>query len=391
MAASSQLPLISSEIKNYLDELLGIELAKKYLKAITIPMEEYTLHIFQKYELVDTIIAILESLGFNAYQHPNYHNMIVTEPKGPFNIDFSKELKEIVVDNRAAEMIYQGADIFVSGIKRANKVKEDDFVYIKNQRNIFVAKAKALMSHNTMLSEKKGIAAINLESPYKVPSVEQLGLQNFPIYFHSIPAYLSALNLEPQHGDRILDCCAAPGNKTIHLSELINKGGEIIAVDRSERRLSTLNEKIRKFSIKNVRLVVANIIELSKEWSVKFDKILVDPPCTALGLRPRLVIDTDRRLIESTANYQKAILYACNKLLKPGGELIYSTCTITQEENESVVLQAIHLGLKIIEQRYEISKMKSIGIELPVNVQRFIPGEDKTLGYFIAKFRKDKS
>ena len=49
MAASSQLPLISSEIKNYLDELLGIELAKKYLKAITIPMEEYTLHIFQKY------------------------------------------------------------------------------------------------------------------------------------------------------------------------------------------------------------------------------------------------------------------------------------------------------------------------------------------------------
>ena len=388
MISSPQIPQVTDEIQEYLVELLGVEIAEKYLLALSTPMEEYPLHIFRRTELAREIVERIDKSGFTSYQHENFPNLIVTQPKGPYSVDFSEDLKEIIVDNRAAEMIYQGSDVFVPGIKRANKVKENDLVYIKNQRGTYVAKAKALMSHSTVLSNKKGIAAKNIESPYLVPSVEQLDLKNFPVYFHSLPAYLTSLNLEPKPGDKILDCCAAPGNKTIHLSELTENRGEIIAVDRSKRRINHLNEKIIRFGISNVKTIVGDIIKLSKEWSVKFDKILVDPPCTSLGLRPRLVLDLDKKVIQSTADYQKAIVYACNKLLKPGGDLIYSTCTITEEENEAVVKQAVDYGLKIVEQKYNLSKTGSIDSDYKIPVQRFFPGQDNTLGFFIAKLRK---
>ncbi len=391
MLDSLPVPLITSELRKYLEELLGKETAESYLRAICTPMEEYTLHIFRKQELAEDIIEHIKKFTFKAYQHSTFTNLIITEPKGPFEIDFTEELKEIVVDNVAAEMIYQGSDVFVPGIKRANKVKENDLVIVKNQKGIPVAKAKALMSHNKILSKKKGIAAINLESTYRVPSVPQLGLYEFPVYFHSMPAYLASLNLDPQPGEKVLDCCAAPGNKTIHLSELMGNRGEIIAIDRSKRRLQSLEEKIKKFEIKNIKTVVGSIIDLSKEWNLKFDKILVDPPCTALGLRPRLTLEVNRRIIESSADYQKAILFACNKLLKPSGELVYSTCTITKEENEDVVNHALKFGLEIIHQPNNVSTMGSIGTEIPIPVQRFVPGQDKTLGFFIAKLKKPGS
>ena len=387
----SQPPLISKELSNYLSTLLGSETADKYLKTITSPMEEYALHIFQKTELITEIMNKIEEHKFEVTQHPEFSNLLITKPKGPFDFDCSENLKEIIVDNRAAEMIYQGSDVFVPGIKRANKVKENDMVYVKNQQGMTVAKAKAVMDHNTILSKKKGIAAINIESQYKVPSIPQIKLDGFPVYFQSIPAFLTSLNLEPQPGDRILDCCAAPGNKTIHLSELTNDKGIIIAVDRSKTRLKHLEQQISRFKIKNIKSIVGNIIDLSKEWENKFDKILLDPPCTALGLRPRLILNVNEKIIQATANYQKAILHACNRLLEPGGELLYSTCTITKEENEEVISSGLNLGLQLVDQKYTVSKMRSIGFEPSLNVQRFLPGQDKTLGYFIAKLRKPRS
>jgi len=389
--SSPQIPLITEELRAYLDELLGTETAEKYLKAIITPMEEYALHILQKEEIAEEIIEKIEEYGFKAYQHPDFTNLIITEPKGPFDIEYSKDLKEVVVDNRAAEMIYQGSDVFVPGVKRAPKVRENDIVHIKNQGGISVAKAKALMNHKTILSSRRGIVAKNLESPYRVPSVPQLELEEYPVYFHSVPAYLTSLNLDPQQEDTILDCCAAPGNKTIHLSELSKGTGKIIAVDRSKGRLRHLDEKLSRFRIKNVETVVGNIIELSKEWNVKFDKILVDPPCTALGIRPRLILGTDKNTIKATSAYQKAILFACDQLLKPGGELVYSTCTITKEENEGVINQAIEFGLELIDHNYKISKMGSVDVDFSPYVQRFVPGKDKTLGYFIAKLKKPES
>ncbi|MHA1684968.1 MAG: methyltransferase domain-containing protein [Candidatus Heimdallarchaeaceae archaeon] len=385
---TQQIPIVNHDLHLYLIETLGSTLTKRYLKAVASPQEMYTLHIFSKYEDIDGIIELLRHHKYKASIHPEFQNLIVITPKGPFTVDVSNVLKEIIVDNRASEMIYQGANVFVPGIKRANKVKKGDIVKIRGQHGIIVAKAKALMNHNKMLATKKGIAAKTIEAPYQVPSLTELGLEKEPVYFQSLPAYLVSMNIEPEPHERILDCCAAPGNKTIHLSELTGNNATIIAVDRSTKRLSKLEQKCHQFHLTNIRTVSGNIIELSKEWTLKFDKIIVDPPCTALGLRPKLSIGFSKDTTTSTAKYQKAILFACNKLLKKGGTIVYSTCTITTSENEETIEYAISdLNLEIVEQQHRISSLRSL-TDTSFPVQRFIPGIHKTVGYFIAKLQK---
>ena len=382
-------PLISEELMRYFCDLLGENLASKYLEKIITPMEDYTIHVFEDLTVTDSILEKLHENEYEANIHKDFPNLIVSKPKGRYSLDTVEEHKEIVVENRAAEMVYQGSDVFVPGVKRANKVRIGDKVKIVNQRNIPVAEAQALMKHHDMLTTKKGIAAKTLLSPYKVPSVEKLNLHSFPIYFQSFPAFLTSVNLNPKPEERILDSCAAPGNKTIHLSELTNQKAKIVAVDRSKNRMKKLESKIEKFQIRNIETVVGDITKLSKEWSMKFDKILVDPPCTSLGLRPRLVMECSKQIIQSAAQYQKSILFACNKLLKDGGEIIYSTCTITKEENEEVIDYALEeLNLKIKEQEKVYSENGLLKEEKHYPVQRFLPGKQNTLGYFIAKLQK---
>ena len=175
------------------------------------------------------------------------------------------------------------------------------------------------------------------------------------------------------------------------MNELTNSEAKITAVDRSKKRIEKLSEKIAKFKLKNIEVKTGNIIDLSKEWTVKFDKILIDPPCTALGLRPRLLLETDKKTIHSTAIYQKTIVHACNNLLKTNGTMIYSTCTITKEENENIIDYAVNLGYEVVDQKYTVATSKILNEDAFYPIQRFIPGEDKTLGYFIAKLKKKES
>ena len=386
---ASKLPLVSEEMKEYLLNLLGKKRRRKFLQKIITPTEDYSLHIYQEVSIVDKILDLLHQNGFSAKVHEVFPNLIICTPKGKFKLKSTEHLKEIIVDNRAAEMVYQGANVFVPGVKRANRVKKNDIVKIINQQGTIVAKAKALMNHHEMLNKKNGIAAKNLVSPYKVPSLEQFGLRNYPVFFQSIPAFLTTMNLEPKSNETILDCCAAPGNKTLHLSELLENKSKIMAVDRSEKRMKKLRNKIEQFKIKNISIKIGNIIDLSETWTVKFDKILIDPPCSSLGLRPRLVFNTSVRRIRDLSKYQKAILYACNNLLKSGGTIVYSTCTITKEENEEIISKfAEKHNFQVLEQQYKLSKMRSISEEYDLPFQRFLPGMDNTLGYFIAKLRK---
>ncbi|MEE9410645.1 MAG: methyltransferase domain-containing protein [Candidatus Heimdallarchaeota archaeon] len=385
----TELPLMSDEMKDYFSDLLGKNLAENYLQKISSPMEDYTLHIFEDLSVTDEILEKFHENQFNAYVHKSFPNIIVSSPKGYFNIESTDDQKEMVVENRAAEMIYQGSDVFVPGVKRANKVKVGDLVKVVNQNDIHVANGKSLMKHHDILKEEHGIAAKNLISPYKVPGVEQLALQHHPVYFQSFPAFLSCINLNPKPDEKILDSCAAPGNKTIHLSELSNRKGKIIAVDRSKKRMKKLEDKLVKFNLKNIKTVVGDITKISKKWTIKFDKILIDPPCTSLGLRPRLVIECNKKNILSASQYQKSILYSCNQLLKDGGSMIYSTCTVTKEENEGIIDYAVtNLGLKVVEQDEVFSNIQSLvkGKEYPI--QRFIPGKHNTLGYSITKLQK---
>lgn len=144
--------------------------------------------------------------------------------------------------------------------------------------------------------------------------------------------------LDPKPGMRVLDLCAAPGGKSAHLADLMNNEGEIVAIDKFESRLKILEENLERLHVKNVRTVVADSREFDDPE--KFDRVLVDAPCSGLGtLRKKPDIKWKRDLmdIRRLTVMQKELLESAAKQVKLGGYLVYSTCTIEPEENFDII------------------------------------------------------
>ena len=159
------------------------------------------------------------------------------------------------------------------------------------------------------------------------------------------PSTLAACDmLDPQPGDTILDSCAAPGGKTTALAALMRNEGRITATDLWESRVVRLRENCTRLGVQNARVLVLDTMKQSEELQARsFDRILVDAPCSNTGvIRRRL--DVRWRLSEEDflrmPAQQLALLRRCAGLLKSGGTLVYSTCSLEPEENEHVADEA---------------------------------------------------
>ena len=149
--------------------------------------------------------------------------------------------------------------------------------------------------------------------------------------------------LNPKEGEKILDACAAPGSKSTHLAELANDSAEILAVDRSEKRLKILQSNLDRLNLNSVTTLKADassLIKLNPKFISYFDKILLDAPCSGIGTLSR---NPDARwsLSKEKINYltllQEKLLDSIFPLLKKDGILVYSTCTICPDENNILV------------------------------------------------------
>lgn len=150
-------------------------------------------------------------------------------------------------------------------------------------------------------------------------------------------AALPCILLAAQPGERIIDMCAAPGGKTAHIGEMMKNAGEIIAVDKYESKLHLVKSTCERLGIQNVTYMVADSSELDIPPA---DKVLVDAPCSGLGvLRKKPDIKWKREVedIYRLTTLQLALLENAHRLLKPGGVLVYSTCTTEPEENAQIV------------------------------------------------------
>ena len=190
-------------------------------------------------------------------------------------------------------------------------------------------------------------------------------------------SYLAAKNLEVIPNELVLDICAAPGGKTAVLAENMENRGEIIAIDIHQHKIKLIDTNMKKLGIDIVKANVMDARNVNKQGR-KFDKILVDVPCSGYGVirkKPEILYSKNRENIEELAKLQLEILNSAADILKDGGELIYSTCTITDEENTNNIE-------KFLKEREEFKVEK---LYIPKNVS----GDYDSLGGFCINYKEE--
>jgi len=190
-------------------------------------------------------------------------------------------------------------------------------------------------------------------------------------------SYLAAKNLGAMPNELVLDICAAPGGKTAVLAEEMKNSGEVIAIDIHQHKIKLIDTNMKKLGIDIVKAIVMDAKNVNKQGR-KFDKILVDVPCSGYGVirkKPEILYSKNRENIEELAKLQLEILNSAADILKDGGELIYSTCTITDKENTNNIK-------KFLEERKEFKVEK---LYIPENVS----GDYDNLGGFCINYKEE--
>jgi 16S rRNA (cytosine967-C5)-methyltransferase len=179
--------------------------------------------------------------------------------------------------------------------------------------------------------------------------------------------------LDPQPGERVLDLCAAPGAKTTHLAALMGDKGEVVAVERDQRRARDMRRNSERLGVSCVDVVIGDAAE--PVFGSGYDRVLVDPPCSDLGTlqsRPDARWRKTPAQVTELAALQQRILDSAVAALRPGGRLVYSTCTISPRENEDQ-MEAL------LARRPELAASDRAFVQT-------LPHRDHTDGFFIAAF-----
>ena len=198
-------------------------------------------------------------------------------------------------------------------------------------------------------------------------------------------AQLAAHYLNPQNGERVLDCCAAPGGKTGHIAELAPKLAYCLALDADEKRLQRVHENMDRLK-HSVEIKQGDATNPSQWWDGElFDRILLDAPCSATGVirrHPDIRWLRKSSDIDNLAALQREILNALWKLLKPGGTLLYATCSILPKENKAQVA-------RFIAETEDANLQPIIKTETNENPGRqILPGEQQMDGFYYARLVK---
>lgn len=186
---------------------------------------------------------------------------------------------------------------------------------------------------------------------------------------------LAGIMAEPFPGARVLDVCAAPGGKTFHMADMLSGTGKIIARDVSAYKIEKIQENLDRFAFSNVELQIQNALELTEETLEWADIVIADLPCSGLGIMGKkkdIKYNASPENQKELVRLQRAILSVVWRYVKPGGILMYSTCTIHSEENEKNVRWLTeHYPFRLEAQR------------------QLLPGRETCDGFFMARLRRE--
>lgn len=384
--------------------------------------------------------------------HPLLDDVIVI-PSAPRvenpAVTYRRELKSVIVDRLCGEAVLRGSDIFARGVMsassglnagdRVNVFVDLDHAQTRGSsfddhkaRKLLVAHGTMTMARTELFRAQRGLAVTSIVRVCSdAPPMN--GVLSGDIYVQNLPSTVVAHVLDPQPGETIIDMCSAPGGKSSHVATLMKNQGTLIACDHSKRKVLELKKLFTELEYDCVVPLkmdtthavlpreesevapdtsVANVLAQAKAATPKeahllqvrgfhpetFDRVLLDPPCSALGLRPRLLHAEDEKELTKYSSTQRNFLWAAVYLLKPGGTLVYSTCTINPEENERMVRHALDkYPLELVPQNVHVGSKglpgQGLSEEEAALVQRFDPADTSldTMGFFCAKFVKTRS
>jgi NOL1/NOP2/sun family putative RNA methylase len=216
------------------------------------------------------------------------------------------------------------------------------------------------------------------------------------IYFQSLSSMVPPLVLNPRPGESVLDMTAAPGSKTTELAMLMENKGEILANELDKIRYERLKFNVQMQGANIVQVINRRGEKLGDEYESKFDKVLLDTPCSGEGrfiaTSPQTYRNWSLKNVNTLVKLQKKLFESGYKALKSGGELVYSTCTINRFENEFIldwVLNNFDIRLVDIELDIKDSiKGNSEGLNTSIEKSIKILPSKVMEGFFVAKFRK---
>ena len=190
----------------------------------------------------------------------------------------------------------------------------------------------------------------------------------------------------------VIDVCAAPGGKTIHAADQLHGLGEVIACDLSEKKVDILSDNVARSGFQNIQVMQKDALEFYAPWKEKADVVLADLPCSGLGIigkKADIKMNTSLENCKNLAEIQKKILNNVCQYVKPGGRLVFSTCTIDVYENEDNVAW-------FLEKHKEFSPVDLSNAPVKIDTQtkgymQLLPGIHPCDGFFISVFEKSLS
>ena len=285
-------------------------------------------------------------------------------------------LKEMLVNQYGQETTKKIIKGYVKKVVtiRVNTIKTDKQEIIDKLKNAQIEFDEIKYNNNALIIRNK-----NEEDLRKLDMYE-----NGEIYMQSLSSMLPPIVLEPKEKENILDMTAAPGGKTTQMSAMTDNKSYITACEKNKIRAERLKYNLQKQGAKMVNVMQEDARKLSDYFS--FDKILLDAPCSGSGTENVLNAKFTEELIERSVKTQEELLKKALKILKPGGEMVYSTCSILKQENEELLKKFL--------------KKSKIEI-MPINLTDEIPMLPTTLegtvcvcpteiyeGFFVAKIKK---
>ena len=325
--------------------------------------------------------------------------------------NLSRRKNEIIMPNEEKEPVkalsaaYSVPEWLVEKVIKEYGMEHGKNMFASHYENvgattIRVNNSKISTEECAKLLEKEGVhveKAAYVENALEISDYDSLRfLESFEKgYFQvqDVSSMLVGLAANPKPGDTVIDVCAAPGGKSIHVADLLLGTGHVEARDLTDYKVGLIEENITRCGFTNVTAKRADALMFDEAAKESADIVIADLPCSGLGVLKKksdIKYRMSQQQIEELAQLQRRILKNAAAYVKPGGTLIYSTCTITKEENDMQVdwiLENLPLQLVSLEGCMCEELLKNHERE---GVLQLLPGREKTDGFFLAKFQKIK-